>query len=83
MTVPPDCVHHWRIEPASNELSPGTCRNCGAHRMFRNSLVQTQEDWRVLGGQPSRPFLRGLASSRRSHEFASASHDHERRNASA
>tara|TARA_Y100000310_G_C20233329_1_gene601287 strand:+ start:330 stop:488 length:159 start_codon:yes stop_codon:yes gene_type:complete len=34
------CSHHWEIAPASGKESPGTCKLCGAKKMFKNSLEQ-------------------------------------------
>ncbi len=32
----PRCQHFWVIEPAMGPESPGTCRNCGEIRHFKN-----------------------------------------------
>jgi hypothetical protein len=35
--APSDHAHRWRIETPDGEFSRGTCRVCGAERMFPNS----------------------------------------------
>lgn len=30
------CRHYWVIEPAFEQYSEGTCRECGAQKMFTN-----------------------------------------------
>ena len=35
--APADHAHRWRIESPDGEFSRGTCRVCGAERMFPNS----------------------------------------------
>jgi hypothetical protein len=34
-------AHRWRIEEPAGELSEGVCRTCGATRMFRNWMRET------------------------------------------
>lgn len=31
------CVHHWRIDSPNGRESVGTCKRCGATRVFSNS----------------------------------------------
>ena len=53
-----DCIHHWDIvgihdyNPKSGKRygnnTPGTCRNCGATRMFFSGVTDTQRgDFKV------------------------------------
>ena len=38
---PADHAHRWRIEEPSGELSRGVCKTCGAERLFKNWLEDT------------------------------------------
>ena len=41
MTQTPECRHHWLIEAAGSRpggKSLGVCRQCGAERLFANTL---------------------------------------------
>ena len=40
------CCHHWIIEPASEPISRGECRNCLESREFKNSIVDLDRDFR-------------------------------------
>lgn len=32
-----DCTHHYVIETPTGRTSPGTCKKCGATKVFNNS----------------------------------------------
>jgi translation initiation factor IF-1 len=34
-------AHHWRIDSSNGPQSRGTCRLCGAERLFRNWVPTT------------------------------------------
>lgn len=38
--MPPNCSHHWRIEPADGPKSRGICKLCGEERWFCNSIPE-------------------------------------------
>ena len=41
---PPDCRHHWVIEPANGRYSTGECRKCHEVKAFENSLYHGGDD---------------------------------------
>ena len=45
----PSHTHHWLIDEPNGPLSQGTCRACGATRVFRNWIEEiemaTNKDW--------------------------------------
>ncbi len=48
-TISPAHTHHWLIEEPNGPVSQGTCRSCGATRVFRNWIeeieIATNKDW--------------------------------------
>lgn len=53
-----NCVHHWVLEPPENTAIGGTCKKCGAKRIFRPFA---DED------------LKGMAASTRANNAGAAS----------
>ena len=39
-----DCSHHWVIESPNGPTSQGTCKLCGEHSEFKNSIPGTGWD---------------------------------------
>ena len=37
------CAHHWRIAPAGQRWSAGTCLRCGEEREFDNAPLMQDE----------------------------------------
>ena len=37
------CAHHWRIAPAGQRWSAGTCLRCGEQRQFDNAPLMQDE----------------------------------------
>ena len=46
-----DHAHHWVINEANGPISSGTCKRCGAGRLFKNWLEEgdftTNEEHRI------------------------------------
>ncbi len=39
------CVHRYLLAPPNGEMTPGVCRRCGDHRLFRANLERGARDW--------------------------------------
>ncbi len=50
-TAPATHAHHWKIAEANGPMSIGTCRTCGAAKLFKNWLEDqdfiTNEEHRI------------------------------------
>ncbi len=42
------CRHHWIIETANGPTSRGVCLNCQESKLFNNSIVDLDRDFRDL-----------------------------------